>query len=152
MYKQGDEISQTITGNAQVQTTKLAERFQNQVNVITTRALSFIINHRQHNKRACHSCIALQCRMLRSGGTAIWRYGRKDEPQTTVSLFRVRCYGTANRSPQLGQRATLLKGVMSVSVCQVRTGLRSLALIFFFCTSPYVLTSWMTCTHQVTDK
>ena len=35
---------------------------------------------------------------------------------------------------------------MSASVFRVRNGLRSLALNFF-CTSPYVLTSWMTCTH-----
>src|SRR6266849_10696849 len=62
----------------------------------------FTIDHRQHNKRASHSCcIALQHRrVLRSGGTMIWRDGRKDDPQTTVvSLFRVRSHGIVHPAP-----------------------------------------------------
>ncbi len=104
------------------------------------------------------------------GVLARWRDGRKDEPRmTVVSLFRGRCHGIALPALQLlistellpGMPVSLAKGphflrVPRLSVCQVRTtSLRSLALIFFFCTSPYVLTSWVTCarrTPQVTDK
>lgn len=81
--------------------------------------------------------------MLRSGGTAMWRDGRKDEPRTTVSLFRVQFfwYSTSRtvfvsnrtapgRAPNLAIMP-LFKWCLSASVCQVRTGLRPCPKFFF---------------------
>ncbi len=81
----------------------------NQVNVL--------FNHGDSSpdlRRASYSrCIAPQHPVLRSGGHSEMgdgRNGRKDEPRTTVSLFRVRCYGTGTTPQLLVSNRTAPKG------------------------------------------
>jgi hypothetical protein len=78
-------------------------------------------------------------------GPGAQRYCGMDERmsrKTTVSLFRVRCYGTVVYIP----RRVCLKPNRS-RACPSSAWPKGHTIFIFFCTSPYVLTSWMTCTH-----